>query len=141
MELLGVHWGSLWHFVGFGEYLLKFPNAVVLNAVGRRRAQKSANKRKRARTPVRKRAPSKRAQKGAKRRKNYKQPGLKQELPISGIANLGWFGPIRGVKRLLDRATAKKIQRHKPKILNLQSSAWKRLVLMVCSHMGFSPRF
>ena len=38
------------------KYALEFPNAVVLNAVICRRAQKNANQRKRAQTQVRKRA-------------------------------------------------------------------------------------
>ena len=58
---------------------LRFPNAVVLNAVGRRNTQMSAKERKCKSAKQRKRA-----QKGAKEckrmlpRKNCKQPGLKQ---------------------------------------------------------------
>ena len=47
---------------------LQFPNAVILNAVGRKCVQKSANGRKRAQMGA----------KEALRRKNCRQPGLKQ---------------------------------------------------------------
>ena len=62
-----------------GKGFLKFPNAGVLNAVGRRNTQKSARESKRKAAKERKRA-----QKGAKERKRAlprkkcKQPGLKQ---------------------------------------------------------------
>ena len=63
---------------GEGRAYLKLPNAVILNAVGRRNTQENSNERKRAPTQV-----NKRAQKGAMERigalprKNCKQPGLK----------------------------------------------------------------
>ena len=63
--------GGMFFFI-----ILQFPNAVVLNAVGRRNTQmraKSANERKRKSAKERKRA-----QKSAKARENCKQPGLKQ---------------------------------------------------------------
>ena len=66
------------------RYVLEFPNAVVVNAVERKRAQMSAKERKRK--------SAKEAQKRRKRaqrallRKNCKQPGLKQ--PGLGTPNM-----------------------------------------------------
>ena len=62
---------------------LQFPNAVVLNAVGRRNTQMSANAHKRAQTQVRKRGQKGKTEplserKRALPRKNCKQPGSKE---------------------------------------------------------------
>ena len=68
MKIYEVNWKLFW------EYFLQFPNAVVLNAAGRRNTQMRANERKWAQksaTQVRKRA-----QKGAKERKRA-QKGVK----------------------------------------------------------------
>ena len=63
---------------------LKFPNAVVLNTVGRRKMQMSAKERERAQTHI-----HKSTQKSAKARQNCKQPGLKQPggIPRSKVRN------------------------------------------------------
>ena len=94
---------------------LQFPNAVVLNAVGRRNTQIRAKERKWAQKSA-----NARAQKGAKERKrallrkNYKQPGLKQPGLVGtpdgrkfwtprknpntpNNARFGYFGGIFGV--------------------------------------------
>ena len=67
-------------------FTLQFPNAVVINAVGRRNTQMRAKEHKRAQKSA-----NARAQKGAKGRKrallrkNCRQPGLKQPWERGGV--------------------------------------------------------